>query len=123
MKVYGFRIGDVGLEFSSREDREKALLTYSRSTTISIKTTGVRYQEDSVPFGTYERDSKEVLVNCHVCSGVFSSETCSSRTYPHKNSWEKTYDEVINHICDGCLTAKSKEHELFKAAILLQKDE
>ncbi len=123
MKVYGFRIGDVGLEFSSREDREKALLTYSRSATVSIKTTGVRYQEDSVPFGTYERDSKEILINCQICLGVFSSETCSSRTYPNKEPWEKTYSDTTGHICDGCLAAKHKEHELFKAATLLQKDE
>ncbi len=123
MKVYGFRIGDVGLEFGSREDREKSLITYSRSATVTISSHGVRYQEGCSPFGTYERDTKEILTNCKTCSGVFSSETCLRRTYPHKNSWEKSYGDETEYICDGCLTSKTKEHELFKATTLLQKDE
>jgi hypothetical protein len=124
MKVYGMKIDSIGLEFSSIADREKALLTFTKGSTVKISTSsGIRYKDCEAPFGCYERETKEIIANCAVCDGSFSTETCSRRTYPHKNSWEKEYQTVENHICDACLVKKNKEKELFDAKKLIGETE
>ena len=115
------KIGEVGLEFVSREDREKALLTFTRSSTIKISNSGVRYREGSTPFGTYERDTCEVLFNCENCNGVFSSETCKVRKYQGlQYNWSKSLDDIEKTLCDGCFVTAKEEAEIFKAKKVLE---
>lgn len=119
MRVYGFQITDTGLEFSAREDRDKAINAFLRCSTVKISNTGLRYEEHSTPFGTYERETKEQLANCDLCHGVFSIETCPSREYPRKNSWEKDYSTTTGHVCDACLAAREHEKTVFDAKKIL----
>lgn len=52
MKVYGFRIGHTGLEFSSREDRDKAMLVFTRASTVNIHVEpGPVYSDGADTFG------------------------------------------------------------------------
>jgi len=115
MQVYGLKIGSVGVEFSDRQARDKAITTFTHGSTVTISDYNVRFAPNETPFGTYERDTKEVLVNCYRCSGVFSIETAPKRTYPKKESWEKEYGEAEGHICDGCLAQREHEKKVFEA--------
>jgi len=117
MKRYGLRIGETGVEFSTKDDRDKALLCFTKGGTVKVNPrAGVRYQEDGDPcFGTYERESNEVLVNCAICEGTFSSDGCSQRTYPYKASYDRNYSDRTGHICDGCFAKQVKDKELHEA--------
>jgi hypothetical protein len=121
-KVFGFKIGKVGLEFPSREDREKALVKFTRAATVKVnESSGIVYEDGDMPFGTYERDTKEVSTKCYVCNGIFTLDTCSQRQYQNKPSYSNTYSKEENFICDGCFAAKEKEYEVHKAKELLRK--
>ena len=37
-KLYGMKIGAVGVEFTSREDRDKAIQTFTRGSGVEIAT-------------------------------------------------------------------------------------
>lgn len=117
MKRYGLRVGMVGVEFSSKEERDKALLCFTRGGTVRINTSaGIRYEDDGDPsFGTYERESNEVLANCSNCQGTFSTETCCHRKYRVKLSYRKEVTDESGFLCDGCLAKITKDTELFEA--------
>jgi hypothetical protein len=119
MKRYGLRIGNIGIEFPSRDERQKALLTFTTGTCSEICDEGVRFKEGKDTFSTYERDDKEVLANCYICKGVFGVETCGCRTYPHKNTWSKEYSTEEHHICDACLASEIAAKKLFDAQALV----
>lgn len=115
MLKYGLRIGEVGLEFSTREDREKAIIVLTKCSSVNICDTGIRYRDSDGAFGTYERESKEIQANCKECGGVFSIETCPRRDYPKYNDWNKRWDIMTGHICDACLAKQKKAKEIADA--------
>ena len=84
MKRYGLKIGDVGIEFPSREEREKALKAFTLGCDVKICVSGVKYRDGSGTFSVYERLSEEILVTCNGCKGVFGADVCPMRGYPHK---------------------------------------
>jgi len=120
MRKYGLSIGSSGVEFSTREDREKALLMFTKGSTVKISTTGIRYSDTNTTFGTYERESNEVLVSCSQCSGVFSIECCGKRASPVFRSWSKKWETEEAHICDGCFTQRKQDKEIADAKQKLQ---
>ena len=119
MKAYGLRIGGVGVEFSTREDREKALLMFCRGGCVAISDTeGVRYSDGDGTFATYERNTEKQLTNCSICKGVFPVETCSKRSFARKD-WDSKFpekdDSTTAFICDGCLAARVQEKKVHDA--------
>ncbi len=121
MKVFGMRIKDVGLEFSSREEREKALITFTRASTVGISEYGIKFDETQAPFGTYERETKEVLVHCSSCRGEFEVGSCGKREYWALDYYKKEAKHE-DYICDGCLAAKNRDTEVRKAKAVLGKE-
>lgn len=121
MKVYGLRIGNVGVEFSDRKDREVAIVTFTKGSSSMISDSGVKFTDSNNSFGTYERDTNEIRTTCHVCAGEFSIETCSKREYPYKYSFEKKFGTQDNYICDACFAKQKHEKEVFEAQQLLNK--
>jgi hypothetical protein len=123
MKKYGLRIGSTGVEFGSREDREKALLKFTKGSCVDINTSyGLRYKDSTGSFSTYERETEEQTTNCAVCTGMFSSETCTKRTVPEMD-WngkfkgvDKTEERVL---CDACFAKRNKDFEVWKAKQVL----
>lgn len=119
MKVYGLRIGKVGVEFSDQQSREKAMLLFTRGCCVSISTTGGRrYNDNDGAFATYERETKEQQMNCYKCNGVFSSEVCSQREVPETDYSGKFRDgdeTETKCLCDGCYAKTIKDYEVFKA--------
>jgi len=121
MKVYGLKIENTGVEFSTREDREKALVIFTKGSTVKIQTLGIRYKEGEAPFGTYERETNEVLNNCYECNGVFSNDSCPKRYYPRK-SYGGEWETHNGHICDGCFAAQEKAKKIDDAKQTLKQD-
>jgi len=122
MKKYGLRIGTVGVEFSRIEDRDKAMMSFTRGGVVKINTSsGIRYADSENAFSVYDRESNEVLANCHVCEGVFSTETCSKRDYPKYESYSKKWSvETYYFICDGCLAQANRAKEIADARTRLE---
>ena len=117
MRIYGLKIGTVGVEFSMREDRERAMVLFSKGSCMAIADyAGPRFKDGSGTFSTYERNTEEQINNCSVCSGTFSSECCPKRTYPAK-SYKGKFDGANedNFICDGCFTARIQDKKLADA--------
>ena len=121
MKRYGLRIGDVGVEFVSRDERQKAMINFTTGTCIKIKSSGIRYEDHEGAFSTYERNDEEILTNCYVCNGVFGVDTCPKRDYPNKYYGDEEYKDREDYICDGCLEAARKAKELFEAKKVVEK--
>ena len=115
MRKYGLRIGDVGVEFETREERQKALLTFTEGACVNINGSGIVYVNSKGVFSTYERNDNDILVNCSSCYAIFNIEVCQKRDYPNKNSWEAEYGVMSGHICDGCLEIKRKEKAIIDA--------
>jgi len=115
MKKYGLKIGDIGIEFPSVEDRQKALNFFTKGTDVKISPRGVRYSDGEGSFSVYDRDTKEVITTCEVCVGTFLIETCSRREYPDKYSYNEKYHTADGFICDACFAKKNKDKELFEA--------
>lgn len=122
MKKYGLRIGDTGVEFNSIEERNKALQDFAKGCDVIISDSGLRYKDGKGSFSVYDRDTKEILINCSTCEGVFGVDTCSKREYPHKNSWEKVYSTTTGYICDACLAKAIKDKQILDAQQLLNKE-
>ena len=120
MKKYGLKIGDVGVEFSSVEERTKALTDFTKGVDVKISSTGIRYTDGEGTFSVYERDTKEILVTCIKCQGVFGIDVCGDREYPTKDyTWEKEYSSKNGYICDACLARQVKARDLFEAQKLV----
>ena len=115
MKKYGIRIGNIGVEFPSIEDRSKAINVFTKGTDVKISESGIRYSDGKGSFSVYDRDTKEIITNCHMCQGVFLHETCPKRAYPYKNSWEKEFSQAEDYICDACLASQEKAKKIFDA--------
>ena len=122
MKRYGLRIGDAGVEFSSKDERDKALLCFTKGATVKVNTSsGVRYKEEGDPsFGTYERESNEVLTNCCKCHGTFAADSCTEREYPSYCSWNKKFEMRTEFICDGCFAKAKQDADLAEARARLE---
>ena len=118
MKRYGLRIGEIGVEFVSREERQKAIVLFTNGVCCKISETGIRYTDDKGAFGTYERDDKEVIVNCSACHGVFGMETCPDREHPYLD-WQKIWKTSTGYICDACFAEKNRQKQLADATALL----
>lgn len=123
MKKYGLRIGDVGIEFNSVDERDKAIKDFTHGCDVRISETGIRFTEGGSAFSIYDRDTKEVLVNCCKCKGVFEVGSCGERTYPNKYSYSKEYSDQEGYICDACLARAIKDKELFNAKKLVSESE
>jgi hypothetical protein len=123
MKKYGLKIGNVGVEFVSIDERDKAIKDFTKGTNVIIRDDGVRFNEGNCSFGVYDRDTKEVLVNCAECKGIFGIDSCGQREYPAKCNWQNAYEIRTNYICDACYARKLKEKEIFDAKQLLNKAE
>ena len=120
MKRYGLRIGNVGVEFPSLEECQKALLTFTKGTDVSINTgAGIKYKAGAGSFSTYERESSEIITTCYECKGEFSTEMCQQRTYPKKYSYGNSFSEETNWICDACLASAVKVKQVFDAQQLI----
>jgi len=117
MKRYGLRIGDIGVEFSDRDTRQRALAAFTAGGAVKISSIGRRYTSDTGSFSVYERDDSDIQVNCAVCNEVFNIESAANRKYPIHYSWRKDneWEEVENHICDADFAKKVKEKELADA--------
>lgn len=122
MKKYGLRIGNVGIEFPSIEERNKALTDFTKGCDVQISDSGLRFKDGKGSFSVYDRDTKEILTNCCICNGVFGIDTCGEREYPYKYSYSKNYDITTGYICDACLAKKIKDKQLFDAQQLLNKE-
>lgn len=123
MKVYGLQIGSTGLEFGARDDREKAMLTFTRSTTVEVSmSAGLRYKKGTKSFATYERETEENTQNCQKCDGQFSSETCSVREVPKKDWTGKWVAGEVQEVtlCDGCYRTWLKDKKLAEAKALVK---
>lgn len=117
--VYGLQIDDVGIEFPSREDRDKAILTFTRGSSVAISTYGgPRFKPAKGAFSTYERDPAQQQANCENCHGIFLAETCPQRTVPERgykpNLWPEGETET-RFLCDGCHARYLREKELHDA--------
>lgn len=117
--MYGLRIGDVGVEFSDRPTREKAILDFTKGCCVSITDyAGPRYGDSKGCFSTYERNTEEQTINCSKCKGQFSSETCTERSVPHTDYSGKFGDDDSTenkYLCDACYAKIMQEYEVFKA--------
>jgi len=123
MKKYGLKIGNIGVEFISQQDREKALLLFTKGVDVEIHDAGIRYHDGDGSFSVYERDTKEVIVTCCECEGTFGIDSCGNREYPKKHSWEKEYDTETGYICDACLAQAMRQKEIFEAKKTLNEEE
>jgi hypothetical protein len=122
MRVYGLRIADTGIEFSLRDERDKALLTFTKGSSVEIRTyAGPRYADGKGAFSTYERDTNQPVNNCEACSQPHAAECCPKRTTPAKDySGKFTGKEVEIFICDGCHAARLQDFKVFQAQKVLQ---
>lgn len=115
-KKWGFRVGNTGIEFPSREERQKAIECFTKGSTITINESANKYSDDSGAFSVYDRDTNEMIVICGECRADFGIDSCGKREYPHKESWNKDYgDDKEGHICDACFASKFKTKELSDA--------
>jgi hypothetical protein len=121
MKVYGFRIGACGIEFATREDREKALLAFTKGGCVAIQDfQGPKYTDSAAMFATYERMTEQPLNNCGQCRHTFAADACTDRTFPDKDYNGKfTEKDTHGYICDGCYAARIKDAEVAKARATL----
>lgn len=117
MRRYGMRIGTTGVEFASKDERDKALLTFTKGSTVHVNEyAGIIYKDEGDPaFGTYEREANEVLVRCEVCKGTFSHEGCHERGYRVKQNYRDHVTTEHGWICDGCHAVVTKDADLFEA--------
>lgn len=114
MKKYGLRIGDVGIEFSSIEERQQALLDFTKGSDVKINVgPGIVYSEGEGNFSVYDRDTKEVVVRCCICKGIFELRSCFLREYPYKYSYQKEYSTSEGYICDACFEKQNKAKKIF----------
>lgn len=120
MKKFGLRIGQVGVEFPSAEDRQKAIINFTKGTDVTISESGIKYKDGIGNFSVYDRDTKETITTCAVCRGEFSVETCSEREYPNKYSYSNEYHTDTGFVCDACFTKKVKDKEIFDAKKLVE---
>jgi hypothetical protein len=123
MKKYGIRIGNIGIEFASIEDRTKALVDFTKGSDVNISDSGIIYSDGKGNFSVYDRDTKEILTRCVSCEGTFSIESCPKRDYPYKYYGQTKYSETSDHICDACLAKKLKEKEVEEAKAVLKNAE
>lgn len=119
MQRFGFQIGSVGLEFTSRDEREKAMTLFTRAVCMKVSTdAGPRFEPGAGTFSTYERDDKEQMMNCSSCKGVFSSGVCSNHTVQDKD-WSGKFRDgdhpTEKCLCDGCHTKWKADWEVCKA--------
>ena len=126
MQKYGLKIGKVGLEFTDKASRDKALTIMTNCATVAINDSdGIVYgKEGDLAFGVYDRDNKEVLVKCQVCDGIFSNITCSKREVPGTN-WKgeiQIGETDHKYICDGCEAVLIKKLEVAKAKQVLNEE-
>ena len=119
MKMYGLRIGDIGVEFSDRQAREKAMLDFTKGCCVKITDyEGQRYGDSKGCFATYERNTEEQTMNCSKCTGQFSSETCTKREIPatgYDGKFRDNDSTESKYLCDACHAKTMKDYEVFKA--------
>lgn len=123
MKRYGLRIGNIGVEFPSLEERSKALLDFTKGTDVDIRDSGIKYKEGKGNFSVYERETKETIVTCCECNGEFGIDSCKKREYPRKYSYSNEWSTNEGYICDACLAKQIKDKEIFDAKKLIEKEE
>lgn len=122
MRKYGIRIGNIGIEFPSIDDRQKALLTFTKGTDVKISSGGIKFTDGEGNFSVYDRDTGEILTICEICKGTFLSDTCTYREYPYKELWSENYSDKNAYICDACNTKQIKAKELHEAKKLVDGD-
>lgn len=120
MKKYGLRIGDIGIEFPSIDERQKALIDFTKGCDVKISDSGIVYKDGKGTFSVYERDTKEVIVVCCQCEGQFGIDSCPNREYPYKYYNSKDWSTSKGYICDSCLAKKKKEKEVEEAKKVLE---
>lgn len=118
MNKYGLRIGNIGVEFSDQQTREKALILFSKGNCFEVlDCEGPRFKDSKGAFSTYERENNEQLMNCSQCQGVFSSEACTKRNVPARD-WNNVFQvEGTDNkfLCDACNVKILKDFEVHKA--------
>lgn len=121
MKRYGFRIGYVGIEFVSIEDRDKVIKDFTHGSVVRISEFGIKYNDDDKgkAFSVYDRETTEIIAICIECSASFSIESCSKREYPQKYSYETNFSFREGHICDACFAVAVRKKEVFDATKIL----
>ena len=123
MQKYGLRIGDVGVEFPSIEDRNKAVQAFTKGTDVKIHSNGIKFTDGEGNFSVYDRDTKEILTVCAECEGTFLQDTCSKREFPYKHSYSKDWIVRDEFICDACLAKRIKSKEKADAQKVLDSEE
>ena len=124
MKTFGFRIGDVGLEFSNVADRDKAIAIFTHSSQVVIRNyEGQVYETADCKFSTYERDTKENIVRCGICSGLHTTDGCAKRkVWVHSAYRTPNWRQDEKWCCDACSAKATKDKELADAKELLEKN-
>ncbi len=120
MKKYGLRIGSIGIEFMSAEERNKALQDFTKGCDVEISDVGLRFKDGKGSFSVYDRDTKDVVANCCICNGVFGIDTCGEMEYPYYYSYNKSYSTSTGYICDACFAKKVKDKQIFDAQQLIK---
>lgn len=123
MQKYGLRIGQIGIEFPSVEDRNKALQYFTKGSDVKINTSGIKFSSGEGSFSVYDRDTKEVLTICHECEGTFLQDTCHKREYPKKYSYGNSWESKNAFICDACYAKQLKAKEVADAKKTLEGQE
>lgn len=122
-KVYGLKLGtSVGLEYESRDARDKAIQTFTHGSSVSINSSGVVYRDGENAFSTYERDPSRILVRCFKCGGTFDISDCPEREYPFL-TYSGKWTADAGHICDGCLEEAKRKKEVADAKAVLGNNE
>ena len=116
MKVYGFRIGSIGIEYADQQTREKAMLAFTNGHCTEIREYGgPRFEDGRGDFSVYERDNTDQIMNCHVCSGHFSSESCSQKSVPKKSYNGKFLTDQTEdiYLCAACALKRRNDYQEF----------
>jgi hypothetical protein len=127
MIKYGLRIGNVGVEFSDRGTREKALLIFTKGSCVKISDCeGRKYTDHDGAFSTYEANTEEQTMNCSKCKGSFSSEACTQRNVP-ATGWNGKFkgadEKESKFLCDACHAKILADFEVFNAKKVIENAE
>jgi len=116
---YGLRISDIGILFTSRQDRDKAMLTFTSGAVVAIsECAGPRYSDAKAAFSVFEYQPGEAVINCHKCKGQFSPESCSRRAVPrtdYMGMFTKKGEHEEKWVCDACLATILRDFEVWQA--------
>ena len=120
MKVFGLRIGQTGLEFQDKDERENAIAVVTRGSGVRVSDyQGPRYMSEATTFSVYERETDDNTTNCSKCNGQFKSPDCRQVSVP-KTDWSGKFLSLTEverkYLCEPCAEEVASGFELFREA-------